>query len=388
MDGVIIDSEPIHAKVNHLTLKKYNVDVPSEYYEQFIGSTLRYMCERLVVDYKMNTTVDELFQTNVEIKNRLILEEGYPPVPYVINLIKNLYDNGLKLIIASSSTSEMIERVLEMLKIKEYFVGYVSGNQIKNPKPSPDIFLKALEILKLEPKECIVIEDSMHGVNASYAAGIPCIGYVNPNSGKQNLKKASFLVEGFEEIDYEYLLSIYNMAAGLPKIIINSNRLYIRELSLDDFETLYSIYQKDEIKKFVDNISDSKEEEFQKLVAYIQNIYRYYNYGLWGVYLNHNNKLIGKCGIELKVNHEITEYEIGFFLDPTYWGNGYASEFVKAVIDYSFQKLNISNIVAYIDSKNNPSQRLVEHIGFYKTHEFQKNLDLIYKYNIKNPIID
>lgn len=76
----------------------------------------------------------------------------------------------------------------------------MSGEEVKNSKPAPDIFLKAARLLEVAPSECLVIEDSQKGVQAAKQAGMKCIGFINPNSGCQDLSRADLTVNLIDEI--------------------------------------------------------------------------------------------------------------------------------------------------------------------------------------------
>jgi HAD superfamily hydrolase (TIGR01509 family) len=363
MDGVIIDSEPMHGRAAILTLKKYKVDITFEYLNQFIGSTTAHMCKKIIEEFHMDITPQELMNEDMKMKQFLLKAEGHMVIPYVIDLIKNLHTNNVKLMIASSSPPSAIEEVMETLHIKDYFTGYVSGAQVAYPKPAPDIFLEAAKRLQIKPEECVVIEDSANGVNAAFLAGMTCIGFVNPNSGNQDLSKAAILVEGFDEVDYAFISQVYQHAHLEPATIITTDRLVIRELSLEDIPDLYQMYQNPENREYIDDISDSLQLEKEKHLAYIQNIYHFYNYGLWGVFLKEKQQLIGRCGVEFKMIEGNEEYELGYLIDKSFQGLGYAKECAEAVIAYTFQEIKASCIVAVIDNHNYKSIRLAESLG-------------------------
>ena len=78
------------------------------------------------------------------------------------------------------------------------------------------MFLKAIKELGLSEEECIIIEDSGNGVKAARAAGVPVIGFYNPDSGEQDLSKASMIVEGFEEIDFDFVEKVYQREHSIP----------------------------------------------------------------------------------------------------------------------------------------------------------------------------
>lgn len=382
MDGVIVDSEPMHARAAVLALEKYNIQIPIDYAYQFIGTTTYVMCQTMVNDFQLNIKPEQLLADNNEMKSYLLSKEGYQSIPFIIDVIKNLNQCGIKLIIASSSAPDSIENVMESLQIKSYFNGYISGTTVARPKPAPDIFLEAAKRLGVSPNECIVIEDSYNGITAANAAGMISIGFVNPNSGKQDLSKATVLVEGFDEVDYDFINNIYQYTYKEPVTILSTDHLILRELSISDIERLHQICQKPEINVYLDDYSSSLEIEKEKLNAYIQNVYRYYGFGLWGVYLKESDCLIGQCGIELKMHDGEEIYEIGYLLDSIFQGQGYAKEIVTATIDYAFRKLDIKEIFAIIDKNNQRSIHLSEQIGMRNVGECQRNHRNCYKYKI------
>lgn len=382
MDGVIIDSEPLHARAAVLALKQYNVDIPVEYCTEFIGSTTYYMCQRMVNDFSLSISPEELLAANKDWKETLRVKEGYPAVPYVIDTIKNLYSHGLKLFIASSSPAADIEYVMDSLHIRNYFAGYVSGMEFERPKPAPDIFLAAAGLLGITPEECIVIEDSTNGVNAAYAAGMTCIGFVNPNSGKQDLGKASYLVEGFDEIDYEFIQKVYREEHWAPSEIVSTKRLILKELDISDAEALYHMMQELELSACCDDRSSSPEEEAERRKAYIRNIYQFYGFGQWGIFLRDSRELIGCCGIELKEINGSREYELSYLIAEQYRRLGYAYEAAVAVIEYFSQTYQPDRITAVIDKQNKPSQQLAGKLGMKKTGELVRSRRECYQYTI------
>lgn len=387
MDGVIIDSEPMHARAAILALKKYHIDISIDYLDKFIGSTTYYMCLKMIEDFNLATTPEELWKVNGEMKKKLLLTEGHTIVPHIIDLVKDLYTHGIKLYIASSSPSDEIEEVMASLSIKKYFDGYVSGMQVSQPKPAPDIFLEVISRLHLNQNECIVIEDSSNGVNAAAAAGIVCIGFINPNSGKQDLKNAAILVEGFDEVDYNFMIKVYQYSHLEAMTVLTTDRLIVRELTVDDIEALYNIYQDPEIREYLDDFHDSLIVEKEKHIAYIKNIYHFYGFGFWGIFLKEDQQLIGRCGIELKLINNVPEYEIGYLLGKAYQGYGYARECATAVITYSFTELKIPRIVAIIDKSNIRSLHLAKLIGMKQSGECLRNHRSCYRYEITNDIL-
>lgn len=210
MDGVIIDSEPFHYKVFKDYIKsKFDLTISDEEYSTFIGTTNHYIFATLQEKYKFLGDIAAFIQEYEEkCLDYLLSTTTERPIQGVDVLVKNIHQNKIKLALASSSPKKVINIVLDMFKLDKFFDVKVSGQEVANSKPAPDIFLRAAELLKLLPEDCLVFEDSRNGVAAAKAAGMKCIGYYNPNSGNQDLSRADHIIESFAEVD---------MAAALVK---------------------------------------------------------------------------------------------------------------------------------------------------------------------------
>lgn len=385
MDGVIIDSEPTHSKAIVNALETLGISLPMEYPYRFIGSTTEYMLEMIINDFNLSISTKALNDLYDEALEILIKEEGYIPVPYVISLIKNLYREGYSLAIASSSTPEEIAAVTNALEISSCFKKLVSGTTVQHPKPAPDVFIKAVSELNLTADECIIIEDSSNGVKAACAAGIPVIGYINPNSGNQDLSLSSILIEGFDEIDSDFMKKTYCRYHNLPLVIAETERLLIKEIPVEDVPSLMDIYIKPEINKFLPELYkvslNSLDTVIQKHKAYIKNMYQFYDLGLWGVYLK-TGELIGQCGIEPHHSEGSADMEIGYLIDIPYQKKGYAAEAIEAVLTHAVQSLNIYSLTALISPENTASIKLAVMSGFSYEKEITRGGILYHKYRI------
>jgi len=207
MDGVIIDSEPTHMKLENETYKKLGIEVSGDEHHTFVGATSNYMWEALKNKYKLNQTLEELveYDRSKYFKHlnsdecEIILIKG------VKELIKDLYENGVKLAIASSSPLNVIEAIAKKFEIEEYFEAFVTGDNVQRSKPAPDIFLFASEKLGVKSENCVVIEDSHNGVLAAKKAGMKCVGINSDPAGTQDISMADLLINSFNEVNYEKL---------------------------------------------------------------------------------------------------------------------------------------------------------------------------------------
>ncbi len=362
MDGVIVDSEPLHAESARRTIETLGVGLPIEFFYQFIGSTTKYMFETIIKEQNLSATIEEVLALDKKICQSLLEELGNIPVPGAIELIKELSSQGIRLAIASSSTLEQIQIIITDFQLEPYFTCLASGAALGRPKPAPDVFLEALRLLDVSADEAIVIEDSKNGVLASNAASIACVGYLNPHSGNQDLYAAAVVTDSLSALNSTYLKQVLDRANKVPLTIGETKRLILRELSMEDIPSLYKIYQNKEVCRYMPSLS-SLEEELEKHKAYIENVYAFYGYGLWGIFDKKNNQLIGRAGIQ---NHSIDgkdELELAYLIDYTYWNLGYATEACRKILTFALEELDVSRLVAVIAKENIASCRVAKKLG-------------------------
>lgn len=200
MDGVIIDSEPLHFEVDILTMKQFGVEITKEELEQFVGMTNPEMWSIIKPRYQLQQTIDELIKVQLDLKIQYLENTQILPIDGIPELIQQLKDNQIQLAIASSSPRRFIEGVLNKFNIADQFHYVLSGEEVNKGKPEPDIYLEVASQLKVHPDDCMVLEDSRNGVLAAKRANMYCIGYVNPNSGNQDLSLADKIVTSIHDI--------------------------------------------------------------------------------------------------------------------------------------------------------------------------------------------
>ncbi len=218
MDGVMIDSEPVHLEANKRLMEDLNLNFNPSYYTQFVGSTTDHMWHKMIHDFNLSQTPEELMALSDGYVKEINGDAGYPEIPGVSTLIKHLSGENIKLAVASSSGVGRIHYVLDCMGLQSTFDSIVSGTQVEKPKPEPDTFLKAAELLQVKPSECLVIEDSWNGMKAAKAAGMVCLGYENPEAvmDRQNMEYADYIVQGFQDVDIKFLEMVYSHVSGEP----------------------------------------------------------------------------------------------------------------------------------------------------------------------------
>jgi beta-phosphoglucomutase family hydrolase len=210
MDGILIDSEPLHIQLEEEIFKEIGANVSFEEHISFVGTTSHYMWEYVINKYNIPHTVEELVEMDRKRYFDYISknDDAIKPIEGVDKLVRELYSKKVKLAVASSSPIKVIKLVVKRLKLESYFDELVSGDFVKRSKPHPDIFIYAAEKLLVEPERCLVIEDSNKGVLAAKSAGMKVVGFINPNSGNQDINMANMVIRSFSELNYEKLQNI------------------------------------------------------------------------------------------------------------------------------------------------------------------------------------
>ena len=367
MDGVLINSEPFHYRVWKETLRQRGVNLEYQVYKACIGSTVGFLMGLLHEHYGIDAQDSSLVREMQEMKKKLIKKEGYPPlIPYVKELLQKLSGAGYQLAVASSSPLAYIEEVTEHWEIGQYFTHLISGESVKNPKPAPDVFLKAAEKLGVSPEECIVVEDSENGCKAAKNAGMTCIAYYNPDSGKQDLGSAYMIIEGYEEIDSAFMEKAYCHSHHLPALVCETNRLVIREMKKTDIPRLMEICSQETSRDACEGVAKPLSEELEGFDAYRSYMYELCDMGYWSVLKKDTGEIIGRAGVEPKFwNQKKTVVELGYIIDEKYRRQGYAYEACQGIIEEA-AKRGAVYLHCRIKSSNKASVNLAEKLGFQK----------------------
>jgi HAD superfamily hydrolase (TIGR01509 family) len=202
MDGVIVDTEPVHRYAYYKQFEELNIEVTEAMYTSFTGFSTRNTFQTLKEQFQLEHEVEDLIQRKRSIFNDAFdTKEDLELLEGVRNLIEDLHQNGIQLILASSASKVTIDRVFTRFGLYDFFTHIVSGEDFPKSKPHPAIFEYAAS-LSVAPKEnCIVIEDSTNGVRAAKAAGIFCVGYNSEHSKDQNLTEADRVINHFKDLN-------------------------------------------------------------------------------------------------------------------------------------------------------------------------------------------
>lgn len=193
MDGVLLDSEPIHFEATRALLAEYGIEYSAASGDNFFGCTDREVFRVLKARYGLEMSEEELTEAWL---SRVIpaLPSRALPLAGVPEVLHELRRRGLRLALASASVPAVIAASLDALGVAALFEARVSGHDVENGKPSPDIFLEAARRLRLHPAECVVVEDSNNGLQAARSAGMRCVVVPCASTARQEFPGASAML--------------------------------------------------------------------------------------------------------------------------------------------------------------------------------------------------
>lgn len=209
MDGVIVDTEPLHHRAYQQHFEALQIEVSPEMYASFTGNSTKNIYEKLKRHFDLKDPVQDLVETKRELFNQAFdRDQDLNLLDGVLPLIESLHRQGMQLILGSSSARVTITKVFDRFALNPYFSHIVSGEEFPQSKPHPAIFIQAAALAATPVNQCVVIEDSTNGILAAKAAGIFCIGYQSLHSKMQDYSQADRVIRHFSELDYEAIRSI------------------------------------------------------------------------------------------------------------------------------------------------------------------------------------
>jgi HAD superfamily hydrolase (TIGR01509 family) len=173
LDGVLLDSEPLHYRAAARVFASAGKALGLDTYRRAIGRGALETWTEWKGAYSLPGSVSELIALD-EHARLAEIRLGVDPIPEATLLARRLKARGMPLAIASSSTPETIDAELAGIGVTDVFSLRVSVEQVNRAKPEPDVYVRAAEILGVPPQCCLAIEDSPVGVQAAKAAGMTC----------------------------------------------------------------------------------------------------------------------------------------------------------------------------------------------------------------------
>ncbi|MBS4177881.1 HAD family hydrolase [Lederbergia citrea] len=199
-DGTIVDTESAWFDIYRAVLKaEHQYDLSLKDFVKIVGTTDEALFD--FIDQSLDSPLDrKLFGEKVkeqfkEIKEQLVLREGF------LEILESIKDSGVQLALASSSKRDWVVGFLDRYELTEYFPIIFTAEDVQEVKPNPELYIKTLEALGVDPDEAVAVEDSANGSLAAIRAGINCLIIPNDVTRSFEFHEKAQLIESYAEFD-------------------------------------------------------------------------------------------------------------------------------------------------------------------------------------------
>jgi beta-phosphoglucomutase family hydrolase len=207
MDGVLADTAARHFRAWRETFARKGVEFTEADFKRGFGVRNDDIIQNILGKAVTKAEIEAIAQAK-EATFRHLIANDIKPLPGVLELLKALHDKGIKMAIASSTVMENIQLIVGSLKIADCFQAVITGHDVTEGKPSPQVFLLAAKKLNVSPANSVVFEDAVAGVRAAKSAGMRCVA-ITSSHPREELKEADLVVDSLTEVgvkDLEKLL--------------------------------------------------------------------------------------------------------------------------------------------------------------------------------------
>ncbi len=197
MDGVLVDSEPLHKRAKQMAFQEAGIHFPEETYDSYKGRPDKTMFHEVLAGRSVEDIAELLHRKHQHFEK---IEHELQPIPGAVDFVR-WAATRYRLALATSATPRNRAAALQTLGIADCFESLVDTARFERPKPDPEIFQVAMQDLKLSPGDCWIIEDSLPGVRAGKAAGCITVGITTTfDSASLSAAGADLIVNSFREL--------------------------------------------------------------------------------------------------------------------------------------------------------------------------------------------
>ena len=240
-----------------------------------------------------------------------------------------------------------------------------------NPECTVNSLHNITEIINYRAKceETFMLSDDEEAIRAAGTYKIGAAAILSEYAADSDFTGVLYCIEDIAAMDYGMIERMYRRYKHIPWTIAVTDRLVVREQTLDDIDDLYEIYSDPSTYKYTDNLYEDRDKEAAFMRDYIENQYNLYEYGIWAVERRSDGKLIGRAGISDREG--VSEPEIGYVIAAGCRRQGYAREALEAIIRYASEELGMDRLAAYTMADNDASAGILKKLGFAKSGEHE-----------------
>lgn len=210
-DGVIVDSSDLHQKSWEVLAVELGHQLPPDHFEKGFGKRNETIIPKILKWTQDHSEVEAWGKRKEEIYREMAKVEGIQLAPGAVDFLTKTNALGVNCAIGTSTERKNIEVAMREHGLGNFFKGAACSEDVKKGKPDPEVFLKAADILSIEPKKCIVFEDSPHGIEAGRKAGMKTIALTtsHPSNTFMYLQPDQ-IVSSLAEVEPDSLIHLFD----------------------------------------------------------------------------------------------------------------------------------------------------------------------------------
>ena len=245
-------------------------------------------------------------------------------------------------------------------------------------------YLEKIEIHTEETEGTLYVTDDSSLAEELKNKGEAVLIYFHPGNRGEDFSGFRFGVEESEQIEPEYAERVYRRLKGLPWKILETQRCVVRETVPEDVDAFFTIYSDPAITEYMEDLYPDKRQEREYIRQYIEQVYTFYEFGVWTVVEKESGCVIGRAGFSYRPGYD--EPELGYTIGVPWQRKGYAGEVCRAILAYGWEKLGFECVQALVDAENEPSLLLCDKLGFQAVEEIAMEGRPFFRLLIKNKI--
>ena len=199
--------------------------------------------------------------------------------------------------------------------------------------------------------------------------GCYVLGIRHALNQEEEFLSAKYIFSEIEEVDIDSFVKVYQRYSGEPWEILRTDRLIVRESTIEDVDEFYKLYKDPSMTRFMEGLFDDPEDEKRYQRDYIKKVYGLMGFGVWTLVRREDGAVIGRAGYS--VRNGFDEVELGYLVGKDYQRNGYALEACAAILDYGRDVLQFDAVQTLVKAENTVSIHMCEKLGFKKESEVE-----------------
>ncbi|MCA9472555.1 MAG: HAD-IA family hydrolase [Nitrospirales bacterium] len=204
LDGLMVNTEELYTEVGGVMLERRGKRITRELLDHMMGRQSHVALQVMIDWHRLDDTVEQLQNETDEIFSSL-LEERLAPMPGLLSLLDKLALHAIPKAVTTSSRRCFVDRVLELLDIRDHFQFFLTAEVIERGKPDPEIYQKAAKQFHVEPERLMVLEDSEIGCRAALAAGAYTVAVPGEHSRNHDFSGVHLVAESLADPSIEQL---------------------------------------------------------------------------------------------------------------------------------------------------------------------------------------